>query len=252
MKKRFFISIALWIGMFYSVYGQTPISEFQKANGLYEKKDYTEAVDVYKSILAQGNKSKELYYNYGNTLLAMDSIGQAVLQYERGLKLDPSDAFLQNNLSIARERIEEPLVVIPDFFLMGFWKSFYSTFSPRTWALLSILIGILLIGLVYVYLYDKVHLPKKWYYIGVGLTAILLLSTICAGSARTSQAQRQDKGVVMMRGWMKNGPDDRSDDIKILYPGYQVRVIDELNGWKKVMTRDREIGWVKPESYTII
>ena len=252
MKKRFLYTIALWIGMFYSLIGQSSISDFQKANGLYEKKEYAEAVEVYKAILLSGPVSKELYYNYGNTLLAMDSIGLAVLQYERGLKLDPSDDFLQNNLAIARERIVEPLVVIPDFFLVRYWKSFYSTFSPRTWAFLSIFIGCILIGLVYVYLYDKISIPRKWYFIGVTLLSIMLVSMLCAGSTRKAQADAQDKGVIMSRAWMKNGPDDRSDDIKVMYPGYQVRILDELDGWKKIMTRDREIGWIKPEAYTII
>jgi SH3-like domain-containing protein len=51
---------------------------------------------------------------------------------------------------------------------------------------------------------------------------------------------------------MKSGPDHRSQDLKQIYPGYKLLILDEIEGWMKVRTIDREEGWVLPEWIKLI
>lgn len=80
---------------------------FEKAEVLYQKKDYQGAIQIYEGILRQGIATASLYYNLGSAYFKAGDLGRAVLNYERALKRTPKDKELNHNLSFVRDLLQD-------------------------------------------------------------------------------------------------------------------------------------------------
>ena len=79
---------------------------FNEANQAYKEGNYRIAADGYESILKGGNVfSKELFFNLGNAYFRLNEIGLSMLNYERALRLDPTDVDIQQNLGLNENSI---------------------------------------------------------------------------------------------------------------------------------------------------
>ncbi len=106
MKLLILTSILIYFPII--TYGFTDFdSIYKKANNLYEKEDYNEALEIYQILIKSGIKNKDLYYNIANTYLLVDPIqlGEAILYYNKALEFDPSDYDIVNNLNLARSLV---------------------------------------------------------------------------------------------------------------------------------------------------
>ena len=63
---------------------------FREANDLYAEGDHGAAAEVYEAILAGGFLNADVYYNLANARYMDGDVAQAVLGYERALRLDGS------------------------------------------------------------------------------------------------------------------------------------------------------------------
>ena len=82
-------------------------SIFFEGNKFYQENNYEQANLSYKLILDEGYLSKELYLNLGNSYFKLDSIPQAILAYEKGLKIAPADDDLTHNLKQCNRLIKD-------------------------------------------------------------------------------------------------------------------------------------------------
>ena len=76
---------------------------FAKANEDYSAGRFQEAVDGYQNLVASGRWSANLFYNLGNAWFRLGNFGEAILNYERALALDPHHPESEANLRIARD-----------------------------------------------------------------------------------------------------------------------------------------------------
>ena len=74
-------------------------------------------------------ESAILYYNLGNCYYKLGENTQAILNYERALLLDPSDASARYNLKMAQQAIVDKIEVLPELFLVRWYKGFVGYFS---------------------------------------------------------------------------------------------------------------------------
>jgi len=98
-------------------------------NDFFQNKEYEEAIKSYESILQQGYLSADLYYNLGNSYFRIGAIGNAILFYERALKISPSHEDAAYNLTIANARIVDKIQEIPPLFFIKWWNILLSTFT---------------------------------------------------------------------------------------------------------------------------
>ena len=80
---------------------------FSKANALYEKRDYENALEEYKKILDQGVERGPIYYNIANTYFKLGKTGYAILFYRKAARLMPADSDLKSNLSYAQSLTDD-------------------------------------------------------------------------------------------------------------------------------------------------
>ena len=78
---------------------------FKEANELYQQNDIAGAQSTFESILAAGINSSELYYNLANCYYKTGAIPNAILYYEKALKLTPNDPDIAFNLDRKSTRL---------------------------------------------------------------------------------------------------------------------------------------------------
>ena len=89
-----------YITLFFALFFATSLSWAQtkaQADSAYINKDYAQAIEIYESLLKQG-ESGEIYYNLGNAYFKHDELGRAILNYERALLLQPGNNDVNANL----------------------------------------------------------------------------------------------------------------------------------------------------------
>lgn len=78
-------------------------SVFAKANQAYAEGRFEEAANAYESLIAAGNWNANLFYDLGNARYRLGDFGQAILNYERALALEPRHPEADANLRLARD-----------------------------------------------------------------------------------------------------------------------------------------------------
>ena len=91
----------LWLAMLTST---VRADDFEDANQLYDAGKFGEAKRTYERLVGRGEWSANLFYNLGNAAYRSGSLGKAVLNYERALALDGSQAEARANLKWLREQ----------------------------------------------------------------------------------------------------------------------------------------------------
>ena len=79
-----------------------------------------QAIAAYEQLVVSGIHNAKLYYNLGNAYLHLNDLGQAILYYRRGLRLEPDNPRLQANLQYARSRRVDQIEASPQLRL---WHS---------------------------------------------------------------------------------------------------------------------------------
>ncbi|MDQ2823915.1 MAG: tetratricopeptide repeat protein [Verrucomicrobiota bacterium] len=78
-------------------------AQFAKANQEYAQGHFKEAVADYEALVRSGEWSANLFYDLGNAYFRAGAFGDAILNYERALALDPHHPEANANLQIARD-----------------------------------------------------------------------------------------------------------------------------------------------------
>src|ERR1700731_760536 len=85
-----------------SAFAQTD-PQFAKANQEYAQGHFKEAIGSYETLARSGQWSANLFYDLGNAYFRTSDFGNAILNYERALVLDPRHPEAKANLQIARD-----------------------------------------------------------------------------------------------------------------------------------------------------
>lgn len=80
---------------------------FREANDLYAEGSHGAAAGMYEAILAGGFLNADVYYNLANARYMEGDIAQAVLGYERALRLNGSHEDAAANLEFVREQLAD-------------------------------------------------------------------------------------------------------------------------------------------------
>jgi tetratricopeptide (TPR) repeat protein len=76
---------------------------FAKANQDYSEGHFQAAVDGYQNLASSGQWSANLFYDLGNAWFRLGNFGEAILNYERALALEPHHPEAAANLALVRD-----------------------------------------------------------------------------------------------------------------------------------------------------
>lgn len=243
MKSRFLLIIMLCLVS--GVSAQTTEQLWNDANTAYIDGRYGEAVRDYEAIRAQGLESAKLYLNLGNAYYKQGMIGKAILDYNRALRLSPSDEDVRYNLAIANAYVQDKIEAVPSFFLKRWIDGLRDSLSSNGWAALSVFFFVLALACGILYLLSEGLTWRKGGFYGA-LGSLLLLIFCFSSAARSKRlALHPRSGIVMSSAApVKSSPDKGSKDIFVLHEGTQVTVRDSLGDYREITIADGNRGWI--------
>ncbi len=250
MKKAYVI---LFMLMVVTGVSATTDSLYQKANSFYQEGEFETALIAYRDIVDAGFESSDLYYNMGNAAYRSNSIGYAVLYYEKALKLDPShDDALHNLEFISRYRVDT-FEQVPEFFLRSWTNALVKIFSEQVWSTLAIILFIIILVNVLIYLFSQRLLIKKAGFVTALVGLLLFIISFSSGLAQHRSITQPDAAIILSPSVVvKSSPSDTGTELFILHEGTRVRVNEEVSGWHNIRVIDGREGWIQSMDFESI
>lgn len=226
---------------------------WNEANTLYLNGDYNGAIAVYEAIAEDGFVSSKLYYNLGNAYFKANSIGKAIVNYNRAQRLAPYDKDIEYNLAVANSYVKDRIDTVPDFFLNNWTRSLRTTLSSNVWAVISVISFAAVLAFVLVYmLARKKGLRKAGFFTALVLTVMFIVSLSFSVAEKKKLIGASDAIVTSSAASVKSSPDSASKDLFILHEGTKVEVLNKFGTWTEIMIADGNKGWITGNALELV
>lgn len=237
MKKILLLLLAVSSWLFVSAQ-----NDFELANTAYAEGRYQEASAMYENLLME-QQNATLYYNNGNAYFKQGELAQAILNYERALRMDPNHKDAKFNLAFAQTKITDNIVE-QDFFLSVWAKSIRDLMSENTWTILSILLFISSLAGILGFLLSREPKARKASFHAAWIALLFCVITgLNARSAHQRDTLRDEAIITQGIVNAKSSPDNSGTDLFTLHEGTKVTIRETLSGWVNVKVGQNE-GWI--------
>lgn len=230
-------------------FGADPEITAAKANKAYTEGFYANAVELYKSVLASGYESPDLYYNLGNACFKQNDFASAILYYEKARKLDPGNEDVNFNLRIANTKITDKIEPIPELFYKRWYKKLIETLSVDRWSklgLASLAAG--LIAILFYFISKQLFIRKAGFWLGIIFVFLSLFSFLFAWQNYNEIMHRKEAIIFAPTVTIKSSPDEKSIDLFVLHEGTKVELIDNIGTWYEIRIANGSVGWLSASS----
>ncbi len=224
-----------------------------QANKLYQEDKFDEAIVLYETILNNGFVSEKLYYNLGNSYYRMGEIGKAILNYERGLKIDPGNEDLEYNLAIVTARTVDNLREVPRLFIVEWWEGLLAAFSTSAWLLLVVFIYIMLLIFLGIYFTGKTGRLQRLGFLGGSVSLAALVFAVILLVSHLNRITSSEYGILLEEEIaVKQSPSKSSSDIFIIHEGLKFSIEDKVDDWSRIRLSDGKVGWLPRSTFEVI
>lgn len=216
------------------------------ANKAYQEADYKRAEAIYRAILEQGLHSAKLYYNLANTLFKQEKLGEAILYYNKALRLSPADEDVRHNLEYAENSTKDSIEQIPEFFLFAWIRAVRNLMGCDGWTIFSLVI--LVIGLAAALFYllaQRISTRKAGFYVMVLAALLFLVATLFANYERKAIVNHNEAIVMSSAVSVKSSPDRAATELFVLHEGTKLSIGERMDGWVEVRIADGRKGWIE-------
>lgn len=220
----------------------------------YSEGQWDAALQDWESIRESGLESDALYYNLGNAYFRSDNLAQAIINYERALKLNPSHSDARYNLEFARTGLQDKISAVPEFFLGAWFRSIRALMSSTAWGIVALLLFALFLGMALLFgLAGNSVGRKTGFIVGIAALVLSLSANLMAFSQRSGYLDESSAIVTSAVASVKSSPSgDSSKDLFILHEGTKVRLLDEVGGWRNIELADGRQGWMRSYDIEVI
>ena len=238
--RRLIIFLSIVLCPLSIVLAQTP---FELANAAYADGRYDEAAALYQSMIDE-QPNATLYYNLGNAQFKQGELAQAILAYERALRLQPNHKDAQYNLAFAQSKITDN-IEDQDFFLSAWARTLRNSLSEHTWLILSIALFILaLAGILLWMLGRELWLRKTAFYVAWIALLFSLIAGLNAWSLHRRDTLRNEAIITQGIVNAKSSPDRSGTDLFTVHEGTKVTIRETLGEWCNIRVGNNE-GWIR-------
>lgn len=208
----------------------------------------TEQVAALDSLLADGQASPALYQALGNAHFEEGDFAKAILNYERGLRLQPGSKALKNNLKYVRAEAGINRLELKGFFLARWWRTVGATLGAGTCFWLAMFCWWLAVAGAVVWFLRRKNMEEKRRFALLPLAGMFLGLAILffsLGNSRNSLLANDREAILLTDNTdlrVAPGPDATLEES--LNQGLKLRILDEFDGYVKVSLDDGKQGWL--------
>jgi hypothetical protein len=223
-------------------------SVFARANHAYLESNYAQASVEYKKLIDVGLVHPDLFFNLANAYYQAGRIGLSILYYEKTLLLDPGDSAAKSNLTVAKKKLIDR-IVMPARDVVGepLWHGFIRSLSLGwlTWLFLSFY------AIVFVLLFFQRFVTESkrrfLFWINVPLiSVVLVLGSLFA--ARVYVQERVHHGIVINNTVvLREGPERSANVILEIHEGLKVRILTQVSEFIRVRLANGVEGFVSED-----
>jgi len=224
-------------------------SSMQQASEYYRNAEFDKAINIYEQLRSEGYEGTSLYFNLSNSYYRIGKLGFAILNYERALKISPSDEDVKHNLAFANLSTVDRIQPLPTFFLFEWWQTLLNSLSVNGWSYAAYFFYMTLLALIVLYFYARtISQQKLILFSGLGTLFILAL-ILSLLIVKINQEQTLISGVVIEQSiTVKTSPDVKSTDAFVIHEGLKVNLEDRLDEWIKIRLADGKVGWIENDT----
>lgn len=251
----FRLILFLVLPLSFSLAAQTDYT-LQAAQEELSSSDYTHAADILDSLENSIVPTANFYLALGNARFESGRTGEAILAYERGLKLKPGNGNLINNLRYVREEAGLPPVAGSDFALLRWWRMLGAALGTTLAYTISLILWWLAVsGVLYWYLRRKRMSEKRRFAllplsVGIGVLSLLFFAL---GWTRHDYLHRSDTAILLTpMATLRVAPTSEASAEADLPSGHKVTITDRVNRYVKVRLSDGRQGYLLREEVEII
>lgn len=246
--KYSFGKIVLMVLALFS-FATTQAGLVEKAAKHYEEGQFTDAEKVYRTLHEDYPQSFEVNYNLGNSLYKQGKITEAILYYEKALKLKPNNEDVKHNLKLSYLRTIDKIEPQPDLFLTAWAKDLALSKSTKYWPMWSIIfvcVGFLML-IVYLFIVQP-KLKRINFFGGLGFIAVGLIY-LCIGIYQNSLLNDNETAIVFTPTLnVKGGPSESATKLFVVHEGTKVVIKSTQDEWVEIKLMNGNVGWVKQEN----
>ena len=226
---------------------------FEQATTAYNQGAYEKAIENYLEIVNNGEHSAALYYNLGNCYYKLNQIAPSIYYYEKALLLKPGDKEIKNNLIYAQQMTIDAIETTPESGLTRIYNSFIGILSFDQWAYLAVSLVILFVLSYLAYYFLRYSSHKRISFIVSIISLILGITSLGFAFVQYNYYNSEQPAIVFAEECLvKSEPNNRSSEVFLLHEGTKVKVLDELEDFRKIELADGKIGWVHQDEIKLL
>jgi len=215
---------------------------FQDANTCYRTGDYAKAASLYESLVKQEPDAAAFYYDLANAYVRLGKLSQAILNYEKALRLDPRNADIRENLRYTRGLLEYRVEDTRNWYLKATEAVLkYATEREVATVVLAVL-GVFLLGGILYFLNGRGVFWNPWQQF---VFIVLLIAALVAFGKQVQSNLIRDAIVMQKECEARYGPSEHDQVAFKMGEGIKVFVMDRREDWSRVLLTNGESGWVR-------
>ncbi len=225
-----------------------PEADFKAANERMLSGDVPGAIALYQHLESRGVEAADLAYNLGVALAKADRQLDAIIAWERALRLDPGHADARANLAAVRAKL--PARAAPtDEATASVVEAIEPLVAPVPRDAAAFVLALAVAALCALGAVRRVlRGPAETGGRGTGAAMVLAAAVVLAAGvvvAAQEAVARDGRAVVRTSGQLKDGAEDRFADVAAIAAGERVRVVAAQAGWVQVEATDGVSGWLR-------
>lgn len=227
----------------------------QQADSAFTADNFQEAAAAYRHVMEQYGTSAEIYYNLGNCYYRLGEIGNAILSYERALRLNPTFDDARTNLAFVNTKIADRPGERGTF-LGNALDAVANSAKSNVWAWLAFTCFVLTILGVAAYVFSSVISIRKIGFFGGFVTLIACGCFIFLAFRSAAIAEADDMAIITSPSTILSTsprvPKDRNQEAMLLHEGTRVQILDSVRSttdsvnslWYDVQVDNAHRAWI--------
>ncbi|NKB65553.1 MAG: tetratricopeptide repeat protein [Candidatus Latescibacteria bacterium] len=244
MRGVLFIVLIAVLASLQSATGQSAaLGQYNEANNHYRGKEYEAARQAYLQVVAAGVRDARLFYNLGNACFKIDRLGEAILWYERALRLAPRDADIKANLAFANQAKEDkdPPPQNP----LGRWlEQLYGWPSIDELCITFSVLFAAIFALASWRVWQGGKVGAGWLAALSVCLGLAVANGLFVGARLYQHHYRVEAIVTTAEGTARSGPGEGETAVFVLHEGTKVRLERRENPWVLVRLANGLGGWL--------